>query len=158
MDFLDKTCWSKTEKVNTTVEWCVYELVKVPNFSLNWQFWVFGPNLPTKGVLSRKQKNWTSSMNSVYSIYSWYQTSGETDNFDDLDQTCPKNKFSVENRKQKNWTLAIEFCIFELVLVLNISLKWQFWVFGTKFAQIGYFQSKAEKVSITIEFCAAESV
>ena len=38
--------WSKMKKVNITIEFCMFELDKIPNFSLNWQFWIFGPNLP----------------------------------------------------------------------------------------------------------------
>ena len=29
----------KTEKMNITIEFCIFELIKVKNFSLNWQFW-----------------------------------------------------------------------------------------------------------------------
>ena len=32
---------SKTEKVNTTIEFCMFELVYEPNFSLHWQFWFY---------------------------------------------------------------------------------------------------------------------
>ena len=32
--------WSKTEKMNITIEFCIHEVVLVPNFSLNWQFWI----------------------------------------------------------------------------------------------------------------------
>ena len=31
--------WYETEKVNTTIEFCIFELVWMPNFSLDWQFW-----------------------------------------------------------------------------------------------------------------------
>ena len=38
--FAEKGCFrSKTEKVNITMEFCIFELVSVPNFSLHWQFW-----------------------------------------------------------------------------------------------------------------------
>ena len=40
--------------MNITNEFGILELVLVPNFSLNWQFWFFGPNLPKKG---QKPKN-----------------------------------------------------------------------------------------------------
>ena len=33
-DFLNQL----TQKVNTTIEFCIFELVLVPNFSLDWQF------------------------------------------------------------------------------------------------------------------------
>ena len=40
--FALKGCFrSKTEKVNTIIELWLLELVQVPNFSLNWQFWLF---------------------------------------------------------------------------------------------------------------------
>ena len=38
----------------------------VPIFSLNWEFWCFGPNLPEKTISDLKLKNWTFSLNSVY--------------------------------------------------------------------------------------------
>ena len=33
--------WSKREKLNTTMDSCIFELFLSPNFSTNWQFWVF---------------------------------------------------------------------------------------------------------------------
>ena len=48
---------SKTEKVNSTTKFCIFKLVLLPNFSLNWQFWFSGPNLPKKGISSLHQKN-----------------------------------------------------------------------------------------------------
>ena len=47
---------SKTKKVNITVESCLFELVEVPNFSLNRQFWFFGLILPKKGISDQKKK------------------------------------------------------------------------------------------------------
>ena len=44
----ERYLWSKTEKVNIIIEFRLFKLVLVPNFSLNWQFWFFGPNLPKK--------------------------------------------------------------------------------------------------------------
>ena len=35
IDFLGKTCRSKTGKVNTTIEIRIFKLVLVPNFKLN---------------------------------------------------------------------------------------------------------------------------
>ena len=52
----------KIEKVNTTIEFCILELVLVPNFSLNWQFRFFGPSLPKRvfPVKNRRSehRNW----------------------------------------------------------------------------------------------------
>ena len=46
----------ENRKVTTTIECCKFGLVLVPNFSLNWSFWLFWPNLPKNGVSSLKQK------------------------------------------------------------------------------------------------------
>ena len=58
--FAQKECfWSETEKMNMTIEFCMFKLVSVPNFSLNWQFWFFGPNLPKKSISDLRQNNRT---------------------------------------------------------------------------------------------------
>ena len=48
--------WSKTEKVNIVIEFCIFKLVWVPNFSLDLTIGFFGPNFPKKGVSSLKLK------------------------------------------------------------------------------------------------------
>ena len=58
---------SKTDKADTTIEFCIFELVFVSNFTLNKHLWIFGPNLPKKDIYSQKQKKWTPSLNSDYS-------------------------------------------------------------------------------------------
>ena len=58
---------SKIDKIDTTIEFCLFELVFVSNFTLNKQFSIFGPNLPKKDIYGQKQKNWISSLNSAYS-------------------------------------------------------------------------------------------
>ena len=89
--FAQKGCfWSKAEKVNTTTEFCIFKLVLMPNLSLNWQFWFFGPNLPKKGITSRKQKKWTLLLNSACSNQSIYQIS----------------KKDISDLKQKNRTFV----------------------------------------------------
>ena len=47
---------SKTDKIDTTIEFCIFELVFVSNFTLNQQFWIFGPNLPKKDIYGQKKK------------------------------------------------------------------------------------------------------
>ena len=51
---------------------------------------------------------------------------GETDNFDFLDQVCPKKVFPDEKEyfwsKIEKVNITIEFCIFELVWVPNFRL------------------------------------
>ena len=48
---------SKMEKVNITIAFCIFELVWVPNFNLQKQFWILESNLPKKCIFGRKQKN-----------------------------------------------------------------------------------------------------
>ena len=57
---------SKTDKIDSTIEFCIFELVFALNFTLNKQFWIFGPNLPKKDIYGQKQKKWTLSLNSAY--------------------------------------------------------------------------------------------
>ena len=62
-----KRCFrSKTEKENIAIEFCMFELVWIPNFSLNWQFWFFRLNLPKKGVSGLKHKKWIQPFSSAY--------------------------------------------------------------------------------------------
>ena len=58
---------SKTDKRDTTIELCIFELVFVSNFTLNKQFWIVRPNLLKKDIFGQEQKRWTSSLNSIYS-------------------------------------------------------------------------------------------
>ena len=43
--------------INHAIKFCVFELVSVPNFSLNEKFWLVGPSLPKDGNSNKKQKN-----------------------------------------------------------------------------------------------------
>ena len=57
--------WSKTEKMNITIESSIFELVEVPNLSLSWKFYFFGPNVSKKGVSGQKPEKWTPLLNSA---------------------------------------------------------------------------------------------
>ena len=46
---------SKMEKLNITIEFSILELEYIPNFSLKWQFWYFGPNFLEKGISGPKR-------------------------------------------------------------------------------------------------------
>ena len=108
--FAQKGCFqSKRKKVNSITEFSIFELVSVTNFSFNWQFWLFGPNLPKKGISTQKQKKWTASLNSACSNYCRHQISASTDNFDFSDQIYPKTIFPLKNKKreQYHWILHI---------------------------------------------------
>ena len=50
---------SKTDKIDTSIEFCLFELVLLPNFTFNKKFWIFGLDLPKKGFSGLKKKKWT---------------------------------------------------------------------------------------------------
>ena len=62
------------------------------------------PSFTKNCVSGIKQKKWTP-LNSAYSTCSRYQISAQTDNFNFLDQICPKRVFAVLNRKK--WTESL---------------------------------------------------
>ena len=47
---------SKTEKVNITIEFCIFELVQLLTFTLNKQFSILEPKSPKMGTSGLKQK------------------------------------------------------------------------------------------------------
>ena len=62
---------SKIEKVNITIEFYKLELVWVPNFTLDKQFWILGPNLPKKGIFrSKMQKVDTTIESYIFELVS----------------------------------------------------------------------------------------
>ena len=100
--FTQKRCFqSKTKKVNITVKFCIFELVLVPNFSLNRQFPVLGPNLPEKVFLVESGRNeyhhWILHIR--IRLATKFQPKLTISIFSD--QICPK---TVSGRKQEKWT------------------------------------------------------
>ena len=47
---------SKTDKIDTIIKFCIFELVFVSNFTLYKQFWMFGPNFPKKHIYGQNRK------------------------------------------------------------------------------------------------------
>ena len=132
----------ENRKSKLTIEFCELELVKVPNFILNWQFWLFGPDFPKKGNFGRKQKL-ASPLNCAYSNYTRYHLSAQTDNFDFFEPNLPqKGYFRSKMEKVKT---TIEFCIFKLVQVPSFNSNWQFWFFWPNLPKKGCFWSKTKK-------------
>ena len=76
---------SNIKKENNVIEFCIFELVQVPNFSIKWQFRCFGPNLPKSSISTQKQKNKIPSVNSACQNQCRYQILASTWNFDFLD-------------------------------------------------------------------------
>ena len=59
--------WPKQEKNNITIEFFIFKLVQVSNFSLNWQIcFLFLFCLPKKVILGLKKIKWKSPSNFAY--------------------------------------------------------------------------------------------
>ena len=74
--------------------------------------------LKLKKKKERKKKKEKS--HSAYSNKSVYRISAKSDNVEFLDQIAQKEYFRSKTEKVNN---TFEFCIFELVLVPNVSLN-----------------------------------
>ena len=143
--FFGQNLLVENRKMNIPIEFCIFELVLVPNFSLNWQFTFFGPYLPKKVISSLNQNseyhlsilhvqinlNFKSKLKVTILIF-WAKFAQKV--------------FSVEKGKSEldYWILQIWKCLgtkFQLKLTNLILL--------TKFVQKGYSRSKTEK----LQFC-----
>ena len=111
-------------------------------FHLKLTILIFWTKLPKNSISDQKQEQWTSRLNSACSNECRYQISAETDNFDFLDQICPKRVFPIETRKSgyHHWTLHIRINVGTKFLLTLVILS--FW---SKLSQTGYFQSKTKK-------------
>ena len=120
----------KTEKVTT--DFCIFALVLVPNFPLNWQFWFFGLIFFQKAYFwsTGKLKKWRRPLN-----------------FEPLNQ---KQVLPGKSRKKE---MTIELYIFQLVLVPSFNLNRQFWFFGPNLSKKGISCLKQKKVNSTTRLC-----
>ena len=139
---------SKTEKVNIIIEFRMFKLVLVPNFSWNWHFWSFWPDLPKKGFFGLKHKKWTPL---IFYIILHIQISLKG-NFSSkwtfwfFGPNLPKKVFPVQNWKSEHhhWILHVQFSFGS-----KFQLKLTILTFLTKFTQEGFFWYKTEKVKTT---------
>ena len=92
---------SKANKIDTTIEFCIFELVIVSNFNLN--------------------------------------------NFEFLDQICPRKKFMVKNRKSEHHQIPL----IQISRSTKFRPKLTTLFFLTRFTQKGFFWFKTEKVNTT---------
>ena len=120
------------EKINrhySIIEFSIFELVQLPNFTLIEQFWI-----------CQKRDFWSKMKKVNKMLIFWL-------------------KHSISGPKQEKWILQfsnfaiMQLCIFKLVLIQNSSLTWQYWFFGPNLPKKGYFLSKTEKVNTTMGFC-----
>ena len=99
----ERYLWSKTEILNIIIEFRLLKLALVPNFSWNWQFWFFWPDLRKKGFSGLKQKKWT--LHVVYIILhiqiSLVRNFSSDWQFLFFGSNSPKKVFPVENRKSE---------------------------------------------------------
>ena len=108
--------------MNYNTAFCMFELVKLPNFILNWQFKFFGLNLPKKVF---PVINIVFCIFELVSIPKLSLNSKLSDNFDFPEQTFQKRVFSVKNRKREHhhWILHMwisEGTKFQLKLIILI--------------------------------------
>ena len=124
---------SKTKKVNIIIEFWIFKLILVPNFTLNWQFWFFWPDLPKNAFSDLKQKKWTP--HTFYIIL--YIQINLVENFSSNWQfwffgpNLPKKVYPVKNWKSEHhrWSADIQINLgtkFYLKLTILIFLT-RFW-------------------------------
>ena len=113
--------WSRTEKVNIIIEFHIFKLVLVPNFSLNWQFWLFWPDLPKKGCSDLKQKKETPHILHIFLHIQINLVRNFSSNWQYwlFGSNLPKMVFPVENRKS-------EFHHGILHIWISLGTKYQF--------------------------------
>ena len=134
--------------MNIIIEFRIFKLVFVPNFSLNWQFWFFWPDLPKKGFFGLKQKKWKPHI--FYIILhiqiSLVRNSSSNWQFWFFGQNLSKMVVPVKNWKTEHhhWIPHIQ-----ISLGTKFQLRLTLMTFLTRFAQKGFFWSKTEKVNIT---------
>ena len=142
------------KKKNITIGLGIFELIEVPNFSLNRKFLFFWPNLPKKGIFGQKRKNWITIAFCIFELL-WLPNFTLHKQFWNLRQNLPKK--GIFDQKWKSGQ-------FHGILHIRISLGTKFNFkqtilnIGTKFALKGYFRSKTKTVNISIEYCIFELV
>ena len=133
---------SKSEKMNTTSELRIFKSVYIPNFTLSWQFWFSGPNLPKKSIIYLVKIAKSERHEFCLFEISKCQTSPSRIKF--------ASKWYFQSRTEKvnkteHWILRIQ-----ISLGTTFQLKLTNLNFWPKFAQKGYFKSKSEQNEHTL--------
>ena len=118
-------CW-KREKVNIIIEFSLFKLVLLLNFSLNWQFWVFWPDSPKKVFFWPK----TEKVNTIYFLHNSAHSNWSSVKFQHNMKIlifwikfAQKGIFGQKLKKLTSyWTPHIKISI----LVPNFCFNWQF--------------------------------
>ena len=120
--FTLKGCFpTRIEKVRTTIDFSMFELVLVPHSSWNCQFWVLLSKFAQNGVSCLKKKL------TILMFWTKFAYNG-----------CLPSEIQKLNT-------TIKFSIFGLVLVLNFSWRWQFSFFGPNLPIKGVFRLKEKQ-------------
>ena len=124
------------------MEYCIFELVYVTNFSLKWQFWVFEPDLPKKGVsgLNRKSEQCHWILHIRISLGTKFHIKLTISIF--WTKFAQKGFFPFKAEKLNS---TMEYCILELVYATKLSLNWQFWFFEPNLPKKGVSGLKQKK-------------
>ena len=128
--------------MNITIAFGIFELVLVPIFSSNWQFWFFGRNLPKEYLQSKTDKMDTTIEFCIFELV--LVSNFFLSSFKFLDKIFPVKIFMVKIRKSEHyhWILHIQISLgTKLQLKLTILILW------TKFTQIGISSRKQNKQS-----------
>ena len=130
--------------MNIIIKFCIFKLVLVPNFSLNWQFWIFWLDLPEKGFSDLEQKKLTPHIFYIILHIHIILVRNFSSNwqFWFFGPNLPKKVFLVENRKSEHHHGILHIWI---NLGIKFQLKLIILTFWTKLTQERYFQSKAEQ-------------
>ena len=122
-----------------TIEFNIFKLVLVLNFSYNKQYWFFGAKLP-------EHQHWI--LHTKISLSTKFQLKLTILVFQN--KIFPKRAFLVEKRKRQHhrWVAHIRISV-----DTKFRLKLTVLIFCTKFPQKSNFWSKIEKMNTIIEFC-----
>ena len=127
------------------IEFSVFKLILVPNFSLNWQFYFFLTRFTQKAFFwSKTEVNITYFCIILHIQISLVRNFSSNWQFWFLGSNLPKKLFPVENRKREHHHGILHIWI---SLVQNFSLNWLFWVFGPNLRKKGIFGRKQNKHS-----------
>ena len=128
----------KTDEMNTTIQFYLFELVQVPSFGLNWHFLFFGVNFPKKGIpglsnTEKKNENHRWILHIRISLDTKFQLKLTILIF--WTKFTQKKLFLAQNRRSKHhpWILHTR---------IDLASKFQLKNFGTNLAQNGFSGQK----------------
>ena len=138
---------SKTDKIDTTIQFCILELVFVSNFTLNKQFFNFCTKFAQERYLPSKTEKVNIIIEFRFFKLALVPSFSLNWKFWFFWPDLPEKGFS--GLKLKKWTPHNS--TYQVSLVQNFSSNWQF-LFLDQFYTKTYFRPKTEKINIIIEF------